>query len=86
LDRDAGDAKEFSVVLVRGHGANALVPTESFGRWPAVPSGSVSLEGIRRAASKVREEDGRRNLAAIAEATLASGQPGCDRCAQSGNR
>ena len=77
-DRDAGDERALSVVLVRGSVPNAIVPAESFGRWPALPGGSVSLAGIRRAASKVREEDGRGSLAAIAEATLGSERAGCE--------
>ena len=38
----------------------------------------MSLAGIRRAASKVREEDGQRNLAAIAEATFGIEGRGCE--------
>ena len=78
VDRDAGDRRKLSVVLVRGNAPNAIVPADSFIRWPALPGGSVSLTGMRRAASKVREEDGRRNLAAIAEATLGSERADCE--------
>ena len=78
VDRDAGNERELSVVLVRGSASNAIVPSESLGRRLALPGGSVSLAGIRRAASKVREEDGHRKLAAVTEATLGTESPGCD--------
>jgi hypothetical protein len=86
VDRDVGNERELSVVLVRGSASNAIVPSEPFGRFPALPGGSVSLAGIRRAASKVREEDGQRNLAAIAEATLGSEPIGCGPRGRGGNQ
>ena len=78
VNKGASDERALSVVLVRGGTPNGIVPTESLGPWPALAGGSVSLAGIRRAASKVREEDGQRNLAAIAEATFGIEGRGCE--------
>ena len=75
--RDSGDGGGLSVVLVRGGATNAIVPAESFGRWPALPGGSVSLAGMKRAATSVREDVGERNVAVIAEATLGGQESGC---------
>jgi hypothetical protein len=61
---------EMSVVLVDRESNRALVRFEGDGRLPGAPHGSVTVEGIRRAAKRVREQQDGRNLGAIAEATI----------------
>lgn len=62
---------EVNVVLVDGEGNGVIVPTEGGDRLLPVPTDSVTLAGIRRAARRVRAERRPENVAAIAEATIA---------------
>lgn len=68
-ENEAPDAG-LSVVLVDGGDGRAIVPLESQGRWLVRSEGTVTMDGIRRAARKVRREQSGRNMGAVVEGTL----------------
>jgi hypothetical protein len=67
-----GAGERVSMVVVDDQDGRAMVPVDARGHLLARPGGSVTLEGIRRAARQVREEQDGRNIGSIAEATLSS--------------
>jgi hypothetical protein len=67
-------AEGVNVTFIHDGGSRAITLTNGGNQLPAVPEGSVTAEGIQRAARRVAEEvDGRKR--AIAEVTLARTAP-----------
>lgn len=78
MNERAGADGELSIVVVEGGRDRAIVPSRPGDRLLAVPGGSVTVEGIRRAARSVRDQQDGRNVASIAQATL--GPEACEGC------
>jgi hypothetical protein len=70
MEGNAAPDDELNIVVVQGQSERAIVPSYRGDRLLPGPQGSVTLEGIRRAAGRVRDQQDVRNIGPIAQATL----------------
>lgn len=74
MGRKASADESLDVVFVDNRSDTAIVAIEDDGEGGPVPQGSVTVEGTRRAARKVGEDQTARDGGSIAEATIVGDQ------------
>lgn len=71
---------KLSLILVNGARNGAVVPIRTARSRFAVPTGSVTLRAVKRAAKKVRRQQDGRNIGGIVEAIIGPVDLRCGAC------